>query len=108
MCAVSIITVAEQVQGRLAQVRSIQAEQDAPLRFHLLQATLLFYRDITILPYTAAAAARFTQLRQAKLRIGTQDLRIAAIALIHGATVITRNWRDFSHVPGLAIEDWSI
>ena len=107
-CVVSVITVAEQVQGRLAQIHAIRSESDAPLRFRLLQATLLFYREITILPYTEEAAARFVQLRQAKLRIGTQDLRIAAIALVTGATVITRNWRDFGHVPGLAIEDWSI
>lgn len=60
------------------------------------------------LAYTEEAAAHFVQLRQAKLRIGTQDLRIAAIALVHGATVVTRNWRDFRHVPGLALEDWSI
>ncbi len=49
-CAVSVITVAEQMQGRLAQIHALRSESDAPLRFRLLQATLLFYREITILP----------------------------------------------------------
>ncbi|MCB0138103.1 MAG: type II toxin-antitoxin system VapC family toxin [Caldilineaceae bacterium] len=106
-CAVTVITQLEQVQGRLAQIHSIKQEADAPARFRLLQATIAFYRDIIVLPYSDSAAALFFQLRQARLRIGTQDLRIASIALVTGATVITRNGRDYQQVPGLAIEDRS-
>jgi len=62
---------------------------------------------IRILRYTEAAIARFQGLLKAKLQVRANDLRIAAIALEHSATVVTRNVRDFVVVPGLIAEDWS-
>lgn len=38
--------------------------------------------------------------------IGANDLLIAAIALRHGATVVTRNGREFARVDGLRVEAW--
>lgn len=40
-------------------------------------------------------------------RIGTMDLKIAAIALANDATLLSRNLRDFGKVPGLRVEDWT-
>jgi tRNA(fMet)-specific endonuclease VapC len=40
--------------------------------------------------------------------IGPHDLQIAAIALVHGCTVVTHNTAEFSRVPGLLIEDWEL
>jgi len=42
-----------------------------------------------------------------RIRIGTMDLRIASIALVEGATVLTANASDFEKVPGLTIDDWT-
>jgi tRNA(fMet)-specific endonuclease VapC len=49
----------------------------------------------------------FKGLREKKIRIGTQDLRIASVALANNATMVTRNRQDFISVPSLKIEDWS-
>jgi len=35
------------------------------------------------------------------------DLKIAAIVLANGATLLTRNLADFSGIRGLAVEDWT-
>ena len=48
----------------------------------------------------------YCKLRSLKLRVATMDLKIAAIALIHGATVLTRNEVDFQQIPNLDTDDW--
>jgi tRNA(fMet)-specific endonuclease VapC len=77
------------------------------LGYGKLNETLDFYRSKTVLDFNAAAVGQFQTLLQQKIRTGTQDLRIAAIALSVGGIVVTRNQRDFQRVPGLRIEDWS-
>jgi tRNA(fMet)-specific endonuclease VapC len=57
-------------------------------------------------PFDQRAAATFARLRQQGVRIGTMDLKIAAIALEHQALVLSGNLRDFHQVPGVHVEDW--
>jgi tRNA(fMet)-specific endonuclease VapC len=77
-------------------------------RYARLQETLEYFTRVRVLPFDESAAQWFCRLSQQRIRIGTQDLRIAAIALANGCIVITRNRRDFERVPGLAVEDWTI
>jgi len=67
-----------------------------------------FYSTVPLLDFDSAAYRHYAALREEKLRIGTQDLRIGAIALSNKGVLITRNTRDFSKVPNLRFEDWSI
>ena len=68
---------------------------------------LEIYASITVLPYDARSHAIFQSLRDQKIRMGTQDMKIAAIALANDATLLTRNLRDFARVPALKFADWS-
>jgi tRNA(fMet)-specific endonuclease VapC len=67
---------------------------------------------IPVLDLNSAAAVEYGRIR-AELRrrgdpVADMDLLIAATALAHGLTVATLNVRDFSKIPGLAYEDWSL
>ena len=105
--AVTVISLIEQVEGRLAAIRRARNESDAAIACHYLLQTIEFYKPLRVLPYSDAAVVIYNQLRQQKIRIGTQDLRIASIALGLGATVATRNRRDFAQIPSLQMVDWT-
>lgn len=105
--AVTIVTVAEQMQGRLAVIRRAQTEVEVARALTNLQNTQAFFQTIRVLLYDEKAQSWLAQFRQQKIRVGTQDLRIAAIALSQQATLVTRDARDFRQIPGLAITDWS-
>jgi tRNA(fMet)-specific endonuclease VapC len=107
--AVTIVSYEEQIRGWLKIVSRSSSDFDQlTFGYGKLNETLDFYRTKTVLDFNAAAATQFQQLLRQKIRTGTQDLRIASIALAVGGTVVTRNQRDFQRVPGLSIEDWSI
>lgn len=108
LLATSVITYDEQVSGRLAIVHKARNPQERIVAYHWLQRTLQFFCRMPVLPFDEAAATMFQQLTTLRLRIGTQDLLIAAIALSNEVTLLTRNLRDFQKVPGLTLEDWSI
>ena len=42
-----------------------------------------------------------------RIRIGTMDLKIAAITIANNATLLSRNLKDFNKVTGLEVEDWA-
>lgn len=67
-------------------------------------------RAQTVLPFDATAARCFGEVKADLERAGTPltepDLRIAAIALTQQLTLVTRNVRHFTRVPGLVVENW--
>jgi tRNA(fMet)-specific endonuclease VapC len=106
---VTIVTIEEQIRGRLAVISKVA---DRPEKFtgaydYLFDSLQDFY-NLQILRLDPLAARYFQELRQQKVRIGSQDLKIASIALSQQAIIVTRNNRDFEKVPNLQIEDWSI
>ena len=63
-----------------------------------------------LLPLDAEVAVSYgtvrADLRRAGTPIGPNDLWLAAQALAHGLTMVTRNTREFKRVKGLKVEDW--
>ena len=106
--ATTVITFEEQLRGRLERVRRTRNDAEVVRAYHNLLATSLYFRTITIIGFDEQAQTIFRRLRVQGIRLGTQDLRIAAIALDRGATLVTRNVRDFATIPSLHIEDWSL
>jgi tRNA(fMet)-specific endonuclease VapC len=111
--SVSIITLQESFNGWIGALnQSDETREGTIYKYHQLWLASEFFKTTTMLEFDAIAYDRYVQLasqnpllRKKRLR---QDLKIAAIALVNGATVVTRNRRDFGLVPGLAIEDWSV
>lgn len=103
----TIITYEEQTRGWLAYVSKARTMPDQILAYQRLREHIDCSRRIDLLPFDEAAAVEFQRLRQARVRIGTMDLKIAAIALARNATLVTRNPGDFARVPGLRAEDWT-
>lgn len=102
---IAITTIEERYRGRLAACARARTSADYRLSSAKLLLTHLALSRYVPVPFDDIAQAHFEHMRRLKLRLGTQDLRIAAIALARGAAVATRNLRDFQRVPGLTAWD---
>ncbi len=105
--AVTIVTAEEQLRGRLRVVRRAESGPRLETAYAGLRTTIDYFKSVELLDFDEAATKRYLDLRHEKIRIGTQDLRIAAIVLASRGILVTRNERDFEKVPDLPIEDWS-
>jgi tRNA(fMet)-specific endonuclease VapC len=106
--AICPINIEEIMRGRLARLaRVLTGAKHVQAYADLVDAEAMF-RLFPLVPFDAASESEFQHLRALGLRVGTLDLKIAAIALTNRLTVLTRNRRDFGRVLGLTIEDWSV
>ena len=104
--AVTIITVEEVLGGWYTQIRLARDDQQLARAYQALQQAIEFTRGIQLLPFDVPEIRRYRQLRTHHRRIGTNDLRIAAIVLEQQGTLVTRNTADFVDIPGLQLDDW--
>lgn len=104
--ATTIISFEEQIRGWLAIISNARKPNALLRGYERLHATLRAYQRRPVLDFDDAAVRQFDSLRKS-VRIGTMDLRIAAIALTHDAVVVSRNLADFRQVPSLRVEDWT-
>lgn len=105
--SITIISVQELWGGWSAALAKARTPDELAHGYRMLTETITALKQWRVTTCSAAAIARHQSLKKQKLNIGANDLKIASIALETGATVVTRNLRDFQRVPGLACEDWS-
>jgi tRNA(fMet)-specific endonuclease VapC len=106
-----IITIDEILSGRLGYIRKSEAKN---ARISIARACFLFeetlkgLRDLNLnfLSFTDEAESLFKEWRKNKIRGAPHDLRIAASCVVHSATLVSRNRRDFEGIPGLSTDFW--
>ncbi len=104
---VTIISFHEQANGWNSYLASASRLEEIHHGYRMLQRMLGQYAAMNVLPFDEPASNQFAILKPGRLRVGTFDLRIAAIAMSRGMTLLTRNTVDFARVPGLKFEDWT-
>lgn len=105
--ATTIVSVEEQMRGWLAVINRATGAAQEIAAYRRLHALFSFFGSVVVLDFDEAAAEQLMHLRRKRLRLGTMDLKIAAIALIQQATLLSRNVSDFRRIAGLQVEDWT-
>ena len=103
----TVINVEEQLRGRLAQIAAAKDETILANAYSLLSETVTLLSEFEALPFTKESQIIYRDLKAQRIRVGTQDLRIASVTLAHQGVLLTRNFRDFDQVPNLICENWT-
>jgi tRNA(fMet)-specific endonuclease VapC len=104
----TIITYEEQTRGWLAYMARARGVTQQVAAYQRLRLHVETYRRIPVIDFDDRAAVEFQRLRAARVRVGTMDLKIAAVAIAQDSVLLSRNLADFQKVPGLRVEDWTI
>jgi len=104
----TIVNFEEQARGWLSFIANARQSHQEIVAYKRLHRLLTFYSDLLVLDYDQDAAEQFTKLRQIKVKVGTMDLKIAAIAISQNALLLSRNLKDFQQIPDLRVEDWTL
>jgi tRNA(fMet)-specific endonuclease VapC len=104
--ALPIVCIEEFMRGWLAAIRRNNDPHGQIAPYRRLKNAFTQLREWPIIEWNDRTADHFNRLRAARVRIGSQDLKIACIALANDALLLSANLRDFEQVPALHVEDW--
>lgn len=104
--ALTVVTVEEQMRGWLARIHKAKTPDQQVEPYEALTKMVSFLCRWQIEPFDTFAIVEFKKLKQQRVKIGTQDLKIASIALANNALLLSANLKDFEKVPGLRVENW--
>ena len=105
---ITIISFHEQVNGWTKYVARAKNAPALTRGYMELEGILESFVRAQVLPFRAAAADIYNELRKRRVRIGAMDLRIASTVIANQMTLLTRNTVDFERVPDLTFEDWTV
>jgi tRNA(fMet)-specific endonuclease VapC len=105
--ATSIVSFQQQVQGWQAFLNRARKPAQIIVAYAKLESLWRSFLKMNVLSFSADAQAQLEIIRRQCPRLQTLDLRVAAIAIVSGSTLLSRNLRDFRRVPGLVVEDWT-
>jgi toxin FitB len=83
------------VLGEIQAGIELTREQDTAKALEIEQWLDSLERSFQVLPASTAVYRRWAQITHRKPQHHLQDAMIAATALVHGLTVVTRNTKDF-------------
>ena len=105
---ISTIVIEETVGKQVSHLNTLRSQRRAFSRESRFLAELVrIIATFQILPYTDEVEQLYQSWPAKQKRVGPNDCRIAASAILAGFTVITCNGKDFSTIPGIAWQDWS-
>ena len=98
-----IITFHEQLLGWHTYIKRKQKPGDIIFGYRMFEKMLQSFASYAVLPFDESAMNEFQRIEK---QIGVGDKRIAAIALAHDLTLLTRDGH-FDNIPSLRVEDWT-
>lgn len=110
--AITIITVQEIFNGWVVKINDRGESANLVNLYTKLWTTQEYFKAVTIINFDNAAYTVYNNLLKENQQLNKKrlqkDLRIASIALSINAIMITRNQKDFSQIPALKLEDWTL
>ena len=103
----TIITYEEQMRGWMAFLARMRSIDEQVFAHETLKQYFDYFKTLTITEFDKNAAEIYKNLKSQKIRIGSMDLKIAAIAISRNAILVSRNLKDFEEVPDLIVKDWT-
>ncbi len=105
---VSTIVLEEVVGKQINHLNTLRSQRRPLTRASQFLAELtIALSAFQILPYSDEAEQLYQSWPAKQKRVGPNDCRIAASAIVAGLIVVTCNQKDFSTIPGLVWQDWS-
>ncbi len=105
---IPIIAFHERIKGWNAYLAKATTESEIIFAYGKFREILDEFASVQLVDYSEAASMVYQGLMKQRIRVGTMDLRIAAIAIAGDFTLLSCNSVDFERVPGLKLEDWTL